>query len=59
VSIFGPSYADASEGGSTKFGEVNNVVTFGSVATTGPDSAGNNVLGLGGSVAESTVSTTT
>ena len=52
VSIFGPSYADASKGGSTKFGEGNNVVTFGSVAKTGSDSAGNNVLGLGGSVAE-------
>ena len=48
VSILGPSFADARKGGSTTFGEGNNVVTFGSKAVTGPDSAGNNVLATGG-----------
>ncbi len=48
VSIFGPSRADASQGGSTTFGEGNNVVTIGSTAVTGQHSAGNNVLVVGG-----------
>ena len=48
VSIFGPSRADASQGGSTTFGEGNNVVTIGSNVVTGPKSAGNNVVATGG-----------
>jgi hypothetical protein len=52
VSILGPSTADASKGGSEKFGEGNNVVTFGSTAVSGPQSSGNNVLVVGGGEAD-------
>jgi hypothetical protein len=48
ISIFAPATADASEGGSTTFGEGNNVLAIGSDVKTGPNSAGNNVIATGG-----------
>lgn len=48
VSIFGSARADASQGGTEKFGEGNNVLAIGSNVTTGPKSLGNNVVATGG-----------